>query len=402
MQEKKALTREISKRYQKAEKKEKTDILDELVKTTGYNRKYILHVVQVRENICPHANSILFLLDIYLDSGNNTTMTAANFDSALIRKTELFSSLSQNEIDYVISRSGTLNLRKGAFLFSSGEKAKHFYILKEGTVRVFKPNDSGGDEMALYNSGDTIGDFDFARGAEYDACAEAAEDSQLIMFPDSGLTMDSLALEEPHAVCSILLNAIVLMTGRIKSINRLILKNMSWVQELHRRAYEDPGTGLWKQTLIADEITGVLNDPTALIMLKPDRFKTLVDSRGHGAGDEAMIRIAAILKNAVRKVRQGWPLRFKSNEVGVIINNSEVSQAKEIAEELAAAVNAMEPVPAYGDIPAFPFSATVVWSLWSMDDAEWESLFNGNYAALLENWRDGGDKIVHYSKTAEP
>jgi len=45
MQEKKALTREISKRYQKAEKKEKTEILNELVKTTGYNRKYILHVL---------------------------------------------------------------------------------------------------------------------------------------------------------------------------------------------------------------------------------------------------------------------------------------------------------------------------------------------------------------------
>ena len=45
MQEKKALTGEISKRYQKAKKKEKTRILDELVKTTGYNRKYILHVL---------------------------------------------------------------------------------------------------------------------------------------------------------------------------------------------------------------------------------------------------------------------------------------------------------------------------------------------------------------------
>jgi len=45
MQEKKALTREVSKRYQKAGKKEKTEILNELVKTTGYNRKYVLHVL---------------------------------------------------------------------------------------------------------------------------------------------------------------------------------------------------------------------------------------------------------------------------------------------------------------------------------------------------------------------
>jgi len=44
MLEKKALTREISKQYQKAEKKEKIVILNKLVKTTGYNRKYVLYV----------------------------------------------------------------------------------------------------------------------------------------------------------------------------------------------------------------------------------------------------------------------------------------------------------------------------------------------------------------------
>jgi hypothetical protein len=43
MQQKKALTREVSKRYQQAGKKEKTAILDELVKITGSNRKYLLH-----------------------------------------------------------------------------------------------------------------------------------------------------------------------------------------------------------------------------------------------------------------------------------------------------------------------------------------------------------------------
>jgi len=42
---KKALTSEISKRYQKAGKKEKTEILNEPVKTTDYNRKYILRVL---------------------------------------------------------------------------------------------------------------------------------------------------------------------------------------------------------------------------------------------------------------------------------------------------------------------------------------------------------------------
>jgi hypothetical protein len=43
MQEKKALTKEVSKRYQQAGKKEKTAILNELVKITDNNRKYLLH-----------------------------------------------------------------------------------------------------------------------------------------------------------------------------------------------------------------------------------------------------------------------------------------------------------------------------------------------------------------------
>jgi len=45
MNEKKALTRETSKRYQQARRKDKSRILDELVETTGYNRKYLLHIL---------------------------------------------------------------------------------------------------------------------------------------------------------------------------------------------------------------------------------------------------------------------------------------------------------------------------------------------------------------------
>jgi diguanylate cyclase (GGDEF)-like protein len=326
-------------------------------------------------------------------------MSAANIDPALMRKSELFSSLRQDEIDFVISYSDTLNLPKKDLLFSSGEKASHIYILTSGEIRVYKQNSDGSEEaMARFTSGDIIGEFDFVRGAEYDAYAEAAKNSQLIVFPGFGFTIDSLAQKLPHMVCGIQLNAIMMMTGRIKSIRKLILENMSWVKELHRRAYEDPGTGLWKQVLINDDIKNVLTDPAALIMLKPDRFKILVDSRGHGAGDEAMVRIATILKNFSRRLGQGWPLRFKSNEVGIIINNSDFSFVEKAAAELAASIAAMEPVPAQGEIPEFTFSATVAWALWANDDPEWDSLLQGTYAALLNAWQSGGGRIVHYSK----
>jgi len=331
-------------------------------------------------------------------------MTKLKIDSALIQKQELFSKFRKEEIDFVINNSGSLNLPKKSFLFSSGEKASCFYLLTDGEIRVFKKNEDGREEeMARFTAGDTIGDFDFARGALYDAYAEAAEDSILIVFPGNGNTIDSLTRKEPGMVCSIMLNAIVMMTGRIKATNRLMLDNMSWVQDLHRRAYEDAGTGLWKQTLIADEITGNLKEPGALIMLKPDRFKILVDSNGHSAGDEAMIKIALILKNMTRIIGHGWALRFKSNEVGLIFSNCDENQAQSIAQTLAKEISVMEPVSlkhadtSQTDSGLFHFSATISWCIWPLDGEEWNSLFQGNYANLLDTWKKCGNTIVHYS-----
>jgi diguanylate cyclase (GGDEF)-like protein len=323
-------------------------------------------------------------------------------DPSPIQKAELFSTLLKKEIDFVVSRSGILQLRRGGRLFYPGERADHFYMLIEGIIRIYKPRSDGGEEeMARFTPGDTLGDFDFARGAEYDAYAEAVEDSVLIMFPGYGLSMESFALEEPHTISRILLSSIVMMTGRIKSTQKIIVENMSWVQELHRRAYEDPGTGLWKQAFLTDEINRILEDPTALIMLKPDRFKLLVDSRGHGAGDEAMIRIAMVLKNISRRIGRSWPLRFKSNEVGILINKCSPAQAEKIVHELSKSIAALEPVPAKEDIPPFPFTGTISYALWPRDNVAWESLFKGTYDLLLDAWRTGGNRIVHYFKESE-
>jgi hypothetical protein len=47
---KKALTRELAPQYRKAGKKEKSKMLDEFGRHTGYNRKYALHLLTHRGN----------------------------------------------------------------------------------------------------------------------------------------------------------------------------------------------------------------------------------------------------------------------------------------------------------------------------------------------------------------
>jgi len=330
---------------------------------------------------------------------DNSAGQKENSDLSTILKSDLFSNLLPGEKNTVLERTGNLLLRKGSILFSPGKKAEHLYLLQQGLIRVLKANQEGEEEeIARFTAGDIIGDFDFARDAEYDAKAEAIEDSKLILFPGFGLTLDTFARETPHIASKILINAAVMVTGRIKSARKLIIESISWVQELHRKIYEDPGTGLWKQSFLVDEINRVIEEPMTLIMLKPDRFKLLVDSQGHDAGDKAMVKIAGVLKNITRKLEKGWALRFRSNETGILINNCEAAQAESLALSLHKDLAELPPFPMKPEEKEFIFSGSIAWGVWPGDDKNWDSFFEGMYRLLMDTWSNGGNKVVHYKK----
>jgi diguanylate cyclase (GGDEF)-like protein len=325
----------------------------------------------------------------------NQTRRNESQDLSAILKSELFTDLLPGEAKTIVERTEILLVRNGRLLFSPAEKAEHIYLLLSGNIRVFKQKEGGReDEIAHFAPGDIIGDFDFARAAEYDAYAEAIEDSTLLMFPENNLTMEDFALEEPHIISRILLNSAAIVTSRIKATRKLLFESAYWVQELHRKIHEDPGTGLWKQTFLTEDINRILEKPMALILLKPDRFKIMVDSLGHDAGDEAMIKIAAVLKGITRKLNRGWALRFKSNETGLLINKCDAAEAKSIVLVLAKAIAALPHVPLENE--NFFFTGSIAWGVWPSDDKSWDSLFEGTYKRLMDTWKNGGNKIVRY------
>jgi len=327
----------------------------------------------------------------------NQTLKNETQDLSAILKSDLFSDLLPGEKRIIVEKTEILLIRRGGLLFSPAEKAEHFYLLLEGNIRVYKNNEAGREEeVARFASGDIIGEFDFARSAEYDAYAEALEDSSLLMFPNFELSMADFALEEPHIISRILLNSAAMVTARIKASRKLLFESVYWVQELHRKIHEDPVTGLWKQTFLNEEINRILERPMAIILLKPDRFKVLVDSLGHEAGDEAMIKIAAVLKGITRKLNKGWAMRFKSNETGLVVNKCEAADANSLAIAVAKAIAALPHIPLGTE--DFCFTGTVAWGVWPVDDRSWDSLFDGTYKLLMDTWKNGGNEIVHYRK----
>jgi len=321
-------------------------------------------------------------------------------DLSSILKSDLFSNLLPGEKLSILDWIGKIQLKKGESLFTPGIKAEHLYFLQTGHIRVYKPKEDGGadDEIARFAPGDIIGDFDFARKAKYDAYAEALEDSSLVLFPDKGVALEDVARGTPNIISRIFLNSIAMVTGRIQATRKLIVESMSWVQELHRQIHEDPGTGLWKQSFLQDEIYKYMEEPMTLILLKPDRFKILVDARGHDTGDKVMVKIAGLLKNITRRLGRGWALRFKSNETGLLINKCDAALAGPLASSLASGVAALPPLPLGHGEGNFSFSGSIAWGVWPNDNNLWDSFFEGTYKLLMDTWKAGGNKVVRYSR----
>ncbi|MCX7023744.1 MAG: diguanylate cyclase [Spirochaetes bacterium] len=312
---------------------------------------------------------------------------------ALLRGAELLSGLLDDDLSYVASRAESLSFARGEAVFSPGERARRFFIVKSGEVLVYRAGEGGRvDEMARYLSGDVIGDFDFARGAVLDASATAVEDSELVVFPGSGYSLDALALERPDATARLLLRSLAMIASRTRSTERLISENAPWVRELRRRVYTDPGTGLWSAAFLDEAIPASLAEPSAIVMMKPDRFKELVDAHGHAAGDAAMSRIAAMLEREARTLRRGWALRLRSNETAIVVPACAETEAVEIARRVARAIQALDISDAIGG-ETFRFTSSVSVGVWPDDCPDWRRLVEHAYGVLMRAWRDGGSRI---------
>jgi diguanylate cyclase (GGDEF)-like protein len=320
-----------------------------------------------------------------------------------LKRAELFSNLLDDDLAYVAERSELLSLPAGAAVFSVGEKARRFFIVKEGVVSVYRADERGEErEMARYLEGDVLGDFDFALGTKFDARGKAETEVQLIAFPGGGKCMEELAQEKPDTTARILLRSLSMISSRLRSTQRLISENAPWVRELRRQIYTDPGTGLWSRAFLDEELPRLVTKPTSFVLVKPDRFKELNDAHGHSAGDGAMGLIAELLSAEVEALGRGWALRLRSNETALVIPSCGADEGVRIARRLTAGIPALKlsflsaaGPGTHGASPEerFRLTASVALSVWPEDEGDWRKLVESSCGVLTRAWQDGGNRI---------
>jgi len=118
--------------------------------------------------------------------------------------------------------------------------------------------------------------------------------------------------------------------------------------ELSELVRTDPLTGIanYRYFLIALEQelerTRRSGQPTTLIMLDIDHFKQVNDQWGHEVGNQALIHLAKLMRQSLRKL--DIPCRYGGEEFAVILPNTDLAASIPVAERLRQSI-AETPLP---------------------------------------------------------
>src|SRR4051794_7378634 len=142
-------------------------------------------------------------------------------------------------------------------------------------------------------------------------------------------------------------------------------------RDLEAMAYYDELTGVATRRFAIRQLHALLSrarrhdQELSVILLDADRFKSLNDRHGHGAGDEVLRGLADRLRSRVRE--EDVVARFGGEEFLVILPDTGAEGAATAAEDLREAVAARAfPVGRF----ALPITVSAGWATWNGESLE--------------------------------
>lgn len=100
--------------------------------------------------------------------------------ASLFHKTQLFSSLSEPELQQLAARTVRKMFSAGELLFSEGEPCNGLHVIASGKVRIFKSSMNGREQvLGLNTPGESVAELPVFDGGPFPASAIAVEDTEI-------------------------------------------------------------------------------------------------------------------------------------------------------------------------------------------------------------------------------
>jgi CRP/FNR family transcriptional regulator len=101
----------------------------------------------------------------------------------ILRRTAIFASLTEKELDALAQRVLTKRFAQGELLFAEGDPCTGLFLVAAGKIRIFKLSASGREQiLAVEGPGSSFAELPVFDGGSYPAAASALEDTEVLFI----------------------------------------------------------------------------------------------------------------------------------------------------------------------------------------------------------------------------
>lgn len=174
------------------------------------------------------------------------------------------------------------------------------------------------------------------------------------------------------------------------------LENAKKLEEL---AVKDPLTGLYNRRLLETRFNEELNRCSRLkqaftiLMVDLDFFKTYNDHCGHIAGDNALRKVASLLKKSAREM--DFITRYGGEEFCLMLPSTSKEEALFVAERIRRAIE-NENFPGETGLPQGKLTTSIGIASFPGDGEKFETLVNAADLALYQAKNKGRNRLATY------
>jgi diguanylate cyclase (GGDEF)-like protein len=274
-------------------------------------------------------------------------------------------------------------LAPGSVLWRQGDAADHVVLVLEGVLEV--THDAGGDEVVLrtLHPGAVAGEVAALDGRGRSATVRARTICRVLRVPASDFR--EFLRQRPD----VLEELFWLQLERVRSLTRRVTRT-------HQRAITDPLTRLYNFGFFRDRLEIELerahetSDPVALAIFDIDHFKIYNDANGHPEGNNALVKVAELLRKSGR--RGDVVARYGGEEFAALLYGSSREEGLRFAETARAAVESHD-FPGGAQQPAGRLTISAGVAAFPEDAVDDASLIRAADASLYRAKERGRNRV---------